>query len=193
MKVSNPVYDGFTNAARTEAGYVNIEFYDDVDNELEHEDFDYNIIQENINPYADTLTNEIWPMLRLLWKTRGGYKLEFRVDPDEFNASMWHGGKGLAKFGATYKFDIDADGNWDADFDMVLTQPDNPFEFQDFSDQTSNSSLRAKQLAKPDWGMDSMPSDLKNEYLYECARMNKELDFSFDLQWKQKGNWHVSV
>lgn len=191
MKVSNPVYDGYTNAARTEAGYVNIDFYDDVDNELEHEDFDYNIIKENINPYADTLTNEIWPMLRLLWKTRGGYKLEFRIDPDEFNASMWHGGKGLAKFGATYKFDIDADGNWDADFDMVLTQPDNPFEFQDFSDNTSNSSLRARQLAKPDWGMDSMPSDLKNEYLHECARMNKELDLSFDLNWKQKGNWCV--
>lgn len=192
MVVSNDIYDGYTNAARTEAGYVNIEFDDEtIDNELEYEDFDYNIIQENINPFADSLVNEIWPMLRLLWQSRGGYELEFLISPDEFNAKQSNGGKGLAKFSATYKFKIDHDGLWNADFKFNLTQPDNPFEFEDFSHHTSNSSIRAKQLAKADWGMDSMPEETRKKYFDNASRMNKELDLSFDLEWKQKGNWYV--
>jgi len=194
MNVSNPVYDGFTNAARTEAGYVDIKFDDEsINNELEYEDFDYNIISEDINPFADSLVNEIWPMLRLLWQSRGGYTLEFRISPDEFNANQWNGGKGYAKFTANYKFKIDHAGSWDADFKFKLTQPDNPFEFEDLSHHTSNSSMRAKKLAKADWGMGSMPDETRQKYMIESARMNEEVDFSFDLNWKQKGNWHVSV
>ena len=192
MIVTNPVYDGYTNAARTEAGYVDIKFDDEnINNEIEYEDFDYDIIKEDINPFADSLVNEIWPMLRLLWKIRGGYELEFRISPDEFNARQDNGGKGFAKFSATYKFKINSGGLWDADFKFNLTQPDNPFGVEDFSHHESNSSVRAKQLAKPDWGMGSMSEETRQTYFDNASRMNKELDLSFDLEWKQKGNWYV--
>jgi hypothetical protein len=50
--------------------------------EIEYEKFDYNIIKTNINPYADSLVNEMWPIFRMLWKTRGGYDITVKLNPD---------------------------------------------------------------------------------------------------------------
>jgi len=43
-------------------------------------DFDYNIIKPNINPVADSLVNEIWPLLRTLWLAYGSYNLTIKFD-----------------------------------------------------------------------------------------------------------------
>lgn len=44
--------------------------------------FDYNIIQPNINPLADSLVNELWPLFRILWLAYGGYEITINFDHD---------------------------------------------------------------------------------------------------------------
>lgn len=86
------------------------------------DDFDYQIIKTTINPVADTLVNEIWPLLRILWLAFGEFELKLRFDHaedlaefgpvrvfhegDEFNADIW--------------FKINHRGDWHAKFEYDL-------------------------------------------------------------------------
>lgn len=92
---------------------------DDVPFEYE---FDYKIIPGGINIVADGIVNEIWPLLRVLWLAVGPYKLHLEFDPDrdrrDFGYISYPGNThGLW---ATYDFEINADGVWNADFDIRM-------------------------------------------------------------------------
>ena len=181
--------------------------------EVEYEKFDYNIIRPNINPFADTLVNEMWPFLRMLWKTRGGYTAEIKFNPEidlpEFGSQF-----GPGMFNAVYKFTIDREGKWEADFDIKFEQVDNcfddrlpppegrkgPFYAQDYSRMQSNTAARARRLARPTWsvvsGRDGQDfADLLNEEDY----LNNNVDFSFEYRYIGCGDWgdykdyHVEV
>lgn len=86
-------------------------------------DFDYEIIKVNINPVANALVNEIWPLLRVLWLAMGPYKFTLSFEPErdlrEFGYLRYPRG-GEHKYWADYHFEIDAQGVWNADFDMRL-------------------------------------------------------------------------
>lgn len=88
----------------------------------EHE-FDYYIIKQDINPIANHLVNEIWPLLRVLWLAMGPFKFHLEFDPDqdleEFGYMRYPRG-GEHRFWARYDFSIDADGAWSADFDIKM-------------------------------------------------------------------------
>lgn len=103
-----------------------VEFDDPtVINEVEYENFDYNIIKPDLNPVADNIVNEIWPLLRLLWRTRGGYLLTVTFNP---TTDMQEYGHRIASdYTARHYFKIDAAGNWTADFDYKLELPENPW------------------------------------------------------------------
>lgn len=171
--------------------------------EIEYEKFDYEIIKADINPFADTLVNEMWPFFRMLWKTRGGYKAEVRFNPDidlkEFGSQF-----GPGMYYAIYIFNITNEGKWDADFDIIFNQIDNnfddreppplgrkgPFYAQDYSRLQSNTTKRARKLAKPSWsneaGRDGQDfTDLLNEEQF----LNETIDFSFKLHWVESGTW----
>jgi hypothetical protein len=108
---------------------------------------------------------------------------------------------GPGMFNAVYKFSITDDGKWQADFNINFEQVDNifddrepsrkgPFYAQDYSRLQSNTTKRARKLAKPTWsdeegrsGKDFM--DLLNEEI----RLNKSIDFSFKLHWVESGDW----
>lgn len=82
-------------------------------------DFDYNIINANINPLADSLVNEIWSILRVLWLTMGAFKLNIGYSPEIDYPVLgdyryFRGNSG--KLWANYSFTIDDVGNWSADF-----------------------------------------------------------------------------
>jgi anaerobic magnesium-protoporphyrin IX monomethyl ester cyclase len=85
-------------------------------------DFDYNIIKTTINPVADTLVNEIWPLLRVLWLAVGEFELDLRFDHDQDLAEfgpvrVFHEG---ARYNATHWFKIDKHGDWHAKFEYNL-------------------------------------------------------------------------
>ena len=86
-------------------------------------DFDYEIIKTDMTPMAQTLVNEIWPLLRVLWLGMGALNFSLNFEPDrdlkEFGYSRYPRG-GDHRFWADYKFKIDHDGNWMADFDLRL-------------------------------------------------------------------------
>lgn len=101
-------------------------------------DFDYNIIKPGISPFADSLINEIWPLLRVLWLGAGAFTLKLCFEPEQdfadFGYSRYPVG-GVNGYWATYDFNITSDGNWTADFSMRLTADpigDDPSNF-DFS------------------------------------------------------------
>jgi len=171
--------------------------------EIEYEKFDYNIIKADINPFADTLVNEMWPFFRMLWKTRGGYKAEVRFNPEidlkEFGSQF-----GPGMYYATYKFNITDEGKWDADFDIIFNQVDNnfddrerpplgrkgPFYAQDYSRLQSNTTKRARKLAKPEWSDEEGRSGADfMDLLNEEKHLNETVDFSFKLHWVDSGDW----
>ena len=86
-------------------------------------DFDYEIIKTDMTPMAQTLVNEIWPLLRVLWLGMGSLQFDLNFKPDrdlqEFGYLRYPRG-GEHRFWADYKFKIDHDGKWDADFDIRL-------------------------------------------------------------------------
>ena len=88
----------------------------------EHE-FDYYIIKQDINPIANHLVNEVWPILRVFWLAMGPFKFHLEFDPnqdlDEFGYMRYPRG-GEHRFWARYDFSIDADGDWSADFDIKM-------------------------------------------------------------------------
>jgi len=178
---------------------------DDVQHEIEYEDFDYDIIKPDISPFADNLVNEIWPFLRMLWLTRGGYRctIEFNpeIDSREFGSQF-----GPAdQFEALYKFVIDDDGNWKANFRYDYKQVDNPYDdrppvseggrkgpfyAQDYSRMQSNTAKRARKLAKPDWSHEEGRSQSDfGDLLDEEEYLNKTIDWTFDYEYKGRGQW----
>jgi hypothetical protein len=172
--------------------------------EIEYEKFDYNIIKLNINPFANTLVNEMWPFFRMLWKTRGGYEAEVLYNPEidlkEFGSQF-----GPGMFNAVYKFKITDDGKWTADFDMKFNQNvenpyddrepppagrKGPFYAQDYSRLQSNTSKRARKLAKPNWDEEEGRSGQDfTDLLNEEAHLNANIDFSFEYHYVGEGDW----
>jgi radical SAM superfamily enzyme YgiQ (UPF0313 family) len=172
--------------------------------EVEYEKFDYNIIKPNINPFADALVNEMWPLFRMLWKTRGGYDAEIKFNPEidlrEFGTQF-----GPGMYTAIFKFNIDDSGLWKADFnfkfDQKIRNPDDDhksrekeregaFYAQDYSRITSNTAKRARKLAKPNWSVEDGRDDSQfGDMLKEEVFLNQNFDFSFDYQYIGEGNW----
>ena len=171
--------------------------------EIEYEKFDYNVIKIDINPFANSLVNEMWPFFRMLWKTRGGYDAVVRYNPEidlkEFGSQF-----GPGMYNAVFKFNISDAGEWQADFDFKFNQNvENPWDMrdpaegrkgpffaQDYSRLQSNTARRARRLARPDWsleyGRDGQDfSDLLNEEEY----FNKNINFSFDYNYVGSGSW----
>jgi hypothetical protein len=178
---------------------------DDLQREIEYEDFDYNIVQPNISPFADTLVNEMWPFFRMLWKTRGGYDAEVHFNPEidlrEFGSQF-----GPGMLDAVYKFSIDEEGNWEADFSWDFKQVDNPFDnrlpppegrkgpfyAQDYSRMMSNTAKRARRIAKPSWSIETGRGDQDfMDLLVEEEELNRTIDFSFKYKYNGKGKWNL--
>lgn len=171
--------------------------------EIEYEKFDYDIIKPNINPFADSLVNEMWPFFRMLWKTRGGYQAEVEFNPDvdlrEFGSQY-----GPGMYNAVFKFKITDEGQWTADFKYKFDQIDNPYDdreppplgrkgpffAQDYSRMMSNTAKRARKLAKPTWSDATGRGDSDfGDLLNEEHVLNNTIDFTFQYRYRDTGDW----
>ena len=182
----------------------------------DYENFDYNIIKPNISTFADTLVNEIWPFLRVVWRTRGGYKINLKFRKD-WEYAEW-GARNAAPLDADYIFEIDDNGNWKGDFnwdykqDIYTGWKDSSWiengklrtsldcwgpvwALMDFTRDNSNAAVRARKLA---WkGTDKStrdPYQAHDSQEFERLRHEfvkiRDLDLSFKHAWKGQGKWN---
>lgn len=171
--------------------------------DVDYEKFDYRIIKPNISAFADTLVNEMWPFFRMLWKARGGYTAEVYFNP-EIDLREFGNQYGPGMLDAVYKFTINHEGQWDADFTYDFKQVPNPYDnrlprpwgrkgpfyAQDYSRMMSNTAVRARRLAKPTWSSDTGRSETDfGELLKEEEYLNKHINFSFKYHYTGKGDW----
>lgn len=167
----------------------NIEFVDPTRlNDIEYEKFDYDIINANINPFANTALNEIWPLLRMLWRARGGYKAHIRFNEQEDYKEF--GSNTACPFNAEFKFEISDLGEWTANFSWNFTQPDDPWMIVDYTRDTTNASIRARRLARPD--LEDPTNAFSEEEWYQKVQLKaqyEQIDLSFAHTWKGSGNW----
>lgn len=136
FKCANILLENFRKH-RTIRDYIQTQHYQDLPNQYTLEsspenwvdmipwekDFDYEIIKTDMHPMAQTLINEIWPLLRVFWLGMGPFKFSLNFDPErdlrEFGFSRYPRG-GEHRFWADYHFEIDKHGVWTADFNMKL-------------------------------------------------------------------------
>ena len=168
-------------------------------NDIAYEQFDYDIIRTDQGVVANSVANEIWPLLRMLWRTRGAYTAEIRFDPAVDLAEF--GDNVACPITAVYRFDVDGRGTWSADFDISYAQPpftpgiphktpDQPWCAIDFGRNNSNSAIRARRLARPDLSDASQGfNDQDWEAVQAQHREISTLDLSFKLRWQGQGNW----
>jgi hypothetical protein len=80
---------------------------------IARETFDYAIITSGIGTFADSVMNEIWPLLRTLWRSLGAYQIHIQFVPDV--DAMEFGDRLGCDYAADHKFAIDINGNWHAE------------------------------------------------------------------------------
>jgi anaerobic magnesium-protoporphyrin IX monomethyl ester cyclase len=81
--------------------------------EISREEFDYNIINDGPNEFANSLMNEIWALLRTAWRAFGPYKIKIRFRPKEDTDEF--GDRLGCNYTADHYFTIDKKGNWVAE------------------------------------------------------------------------------
>lgn len=156
-----------------------------IQNEIEvEEDFDFDIIKANTgNNLGDTVVNEIWPILRLFYRTRGAFDIEIRFDGEEDGREFSHW-LGLP-FYATYKFAIDEEGNWKADFKLDYKQPEDVWCCNIYNDLDSNAVKRIQTWAKKSKYPKVTLEEAYEDYLHNY----KDIDLSFNYHYVGEGKW----
>ena len=188
--------------------------------EYDYHDFDYNIIKTDKGNFVNTLVNEVWPFLRVIWRARGGYRIKLLFVP-EWEYAEW-GDRAAAPLDAEYIFEIDDEGNWTADFKWKYQQGHLDYEWNDhkwtdhngvehvspdtwgptwglvnFYSNNSNSAVRARKLA---WKGDERfkgrdPWDAFSVEDFDQQKQDfmkiRNTDLSFEHAWQGSGKWDV--
>jgi len=81
---------------------------------LDRENFDYNIIETNLGNFANSAVNEIWVLLRKFWLVLGPYEIKIIFSPEMDNEDF--GYRLGCNFTSNIDFKINDNGIWDADF-----------------------------------------------------------------------------
>jgi len=95
---------------------------DNVQETMSREVFDYNIIQTDLGDFANSVMNEIWPLLRSLWRGLGAYTISIAFDPEL--DLMEFGDRLGCEYTADHQFSIDGNGNWTAQHNYKFLQTD---------------------------------------------------------------------
>jgi len=84
-----------------------------VSSEVEYEDFDYNLIKSEHGDFADSLMNEVFGFLRLLWRVKGGYEITIDFN-DELDRKdfIFVVEPSMYSYTSKIRFKIDDSGNY---------------------------------------------------------------------------------
>lgn len=168
--------------------YYKIIFRDqNVFKEINFENIDFKIINDQDADFKNSVLNEIIPLLKIIWYTRGAYSIKINIDPKKLINEF--GNRLACNITASYNFVIDKKGNWNLDVNFKFIQDANAWRIHDYSRENSMSARRARMLAIPEskgevvWTREIYD---KHHFLVEDL---KNLDFSFDYNKTVSGNW----
>lgn len=78
--------------------------------QLEYEEWDHMVIKPNLGVFADTVVNEMFGVLRMLWRAKGAYRINFSFDKTKDKTEF---GEYISDdFDANIVFQIDQNGIW---------------------------------------------------------------------------------
>jgi hypothetical protein len=124
----------------------------------------------------------------LLWKAQGAFDIEIIFDPEldfkEFGPFL------CGDHSATYKFKINQEGEWSADFHLKFKQRKDAWD--NGADQASAESVaasRARVFAVLNNKGESVWTADRHETNLKILEQNKKIDFSFKAEYKGTGQW----
>ena len=194
--INLPENVGFVNRYDLPVNHYTVEFDNEsLDYEIDYEKFDYNIIKTGISNWADNLVNEMFVLFRLLWKIRGGYTMTVKFDK-ELDLKEF-GEANAGEYNAFYTFKIDHEGSWTCSLQSewdppVLNEEAGiwPWYYHDYSDFDNNAAMRARKLAKSEFGMEKRPEDSIVVLKDQAHRFNHgEIELGFKYNWNGTGKW----
>lgn len=158
--------------------------YKDAIKEPVIEQFDFDIIKTGKGPFADSLVNEIWPLLRVLWKVLGEYSIvvifDSEIDKQEFPGLV------PENFTAEIRFGITSAGEWTAAFYYKFKQqeeyPWRPPHWRQKSSSVANE--RVKRLVNNNATFDEVEYNIQ-----QTVERVKDLDFSFEFTYYDTDKW----
>ena len=94
--------------------HYTVKFDDNIPREnVQYENFDYNIIESGFGVFADTSMNEVFGFLRILWRTKGAYEINIKFNPDlDYKSFAFCIDPPFQTYIADINFKIDAHGNY---------------------------------------------------------------------------------
>jgi hypothetical protein len=151
------------------------------------EDVDFNIIQTGKGAFADSLINDIFPVLRTFWHILGKYDIRIHYNKDEDFAE--YGSSVDYDFTAVYNFSIEEDGTWNADFDLDYKQPQHAWSRSKWKnlEKTSSNTFIAERIAKHVKNP-PVPS-VKQANIEKMYEQYQTVDFSFSHHYIGTGKW----
>ena len=154
--------------------------------ELE-ENMNFNIIQTGKGLFADSLINDIFPVLRIFWHILGKYNIVIHYNKEQDFAE--YGSSVDFDFTAVYKFSIEEDGTWSADFDLDYQQPQHAWSRSKWKnlETTSSNTFIAERIAKH-IKIPQIPIE-KEAKIVQLLEQYKDVDFSFNYHYIGTGKW----
>lgn len=161
-----------------------IRFNSEKDNFIDYEFFDFDIIKADINPLADSFINEIFVILRLLYRWKGSFSLRINFDRNkDWNNFGDRLGCNMEGF---VSFEIDDKGNWKTDFNYNFVQ-EQSWVYHGFEQADSIAAHRARRLAKREFKEEFTWEDLCQDT--KIVEKLQHLNFSFKYSNSHIGKW----
>lgn len=155
-----------------------------VEKKIDYEDFDFEVIKDkSLNPVEYSFINEIFVLLRLLWRWKGSFSLMIYFDKDKDWKTF--GDRLGCDLNGYANFTIDEKGRWSLDLNYEFNQS-SKWEYHSYEEADSIAAERARRLSKREF----------KEYTYEdlCQDMKvienlSEYNFSFRYNKSHTGVW----
>lgn len=168
--------------------YYKVRFRDkQIFNEINFENCNFNLINDLDHSFKNSLLNEIFPFLRIIWLARGACSIEVNVTPEKLMNEF--GNRLACNITGNYNFSIDKKGNYQLEIDFNFIQDDNAWRIHDYSRENSMSARRARMLAIPESNGEIMwTKEIYDKHHYMVEDL-KNLDFSFNYKKRIVGKW----
>ena len=94
--------------------HYTVKFDDNIPREnVQYENFDYNIIESGFGVFADTSMNEVFGFLRMLWRVKGAYNINIKFNPElDYKSFAFCIDPEFQTYVADINFKIDEHGNY---------------------------------------------------------------------------------